>query len=570
MTRNMNIWLEHMVKDSWISEYPTGSMYEAIEETAKKVPNKVALDFEGAKIKYKDLIKGINKTAQSMKKLGVGEGDVVSIISPNFPQALFSFYATNRLGATANMMHPMLSIQEIKESIEKTKTKVIVILDQIYPKIASIKWEGIEKPTIVLIRVVDALPAYAKPVYTMQNRKKKPTIKVNGNIIVYWNEFLANGVGVELPPADNDKDRVAVIMSSGGTTGKPKGVMLTNYNFNSLYVQSMDICGEYYNVNMKWSSLGLVPIFHGFGLGICIHSMLGLGFCIYLVPVFDFNKSIKLIFKKKINCIYAVPALFEALSRSTQIETEDVSFIKMLISGGDKISVELQKRINSYMEKKGSDVRVREAFGQTESVCGGTINPRFDIRIGSVGIAYPDNEIKVVKLGTIEEAPLGEEGELCIFGPTVMKGYFDNEEATAQVLKKHDDGKVWLHTGDVFTMDKDGYAYYKRRINRMIICAGYNIYLNEVEEIIQSCPCVSVCCAVGREDKVVGKRLEVYVELNNPNADIDECKEVIRKKCEENLAQHSIPSKINVVKEIPRTPVGKIDYVLISKEGVKC
>ena len=263
--------------------------------------------------------------------------------------------------------------------------------------------------------------------------------------IVYWNDFIAYGKQVApILPDDNGKaDDTAVILYSGGSSGTPKGVMITNLNINSLALHTYDIGGIEDVVGKK--SLAVMPLFHGFGLVICVHAMLSLGFHIYLLPKYDFNECSKLIFKKKINCIYGVPGLYEALIRSEYIDSTDLSFMELLVCGGDKLPEKLQHRVNKLLKKGGANVVLREAYGQTECVAGCSINPKFDTRIGSAGISYPDVYFKIVKPGTQEELPDGEDGELCVSGPIVMKGYYKNERETAKVLQQQRD--IWIYSG---------------------------------------------------------------------------------------------------------------------------
>ena len=562
MKRTKGIWAEHLKEGAWKSEFPSGNMFNALEDTANQFPNFYALNFEGNKIKFKDLIKNIKHVAKCFSKLGLKKGDTVTIISPNLPQAIYSLYAVNLLGGIANMIHPMWSQAEIKRSVNKTNTKFIVILDQIFPKIAKLEWEG--KPTVIITRVIDALPAYAKPVYGMKTYKKL-TLDRSKQTSVYWNEFLKTDVeGVTLPEGKGDTQAVAAIMGSGGTTGTPKWVMLTNLGLNASYIQTYELCDYQYDLNWGWSSLALMPIFHGYGLGLCIHAMLCLGFTVHLIAQFDFEKCISKIFKNKINMIYGIPGFFEALSRCTQIETKDLSFIKMLVSGGGKLPIKLKERVDKLLAKGNCKSQLREAYGQTECICGAAINPVFDVRKGSPGIAYPDTLLKIVEPGTTKEVPIGENGELCISGITLMKGYLGDEEATKKALQVHADGRTWLHTGDMFSIDGDGYLHFCQRMSRMVKIAGYNVYLTNVEEIAMEYPAVKEAVAVAVDAPVIGKKVILYVELYNDGADEAVVIEGIRKICHETLPEYSLPSQI-VIKAIPHTPMGKPDYRTLEK-----
>lgn len=569
MKRVKSIWYQHQNPDKWIDEYPEHSMFEQLRVTSQHYSNLTAIEFQGKKYSYKQLINNIEAAAASLIAIGVKKGDCVSIVCPNTPQALFMIYAVNRIGAVANMIHPLLSANEIQQFVENTNSVVVLTLDMIYPKFAKIKWNMDKQPKFILARIVDALPAYAKPVYSLKNKLK---LSLNPeHDIVYWNRFIETGKtkSPEMPVDDGKADDTSVILYSGGSSGKPKGVMITNLNINSLAMHTYDIGGIEDVVGKK--SLAVMPLFHGFGLVICVHAMLCLGFHVYLLPKYDFNECSKLIFKKKINCIYGVPGLYEALIRSEYIDKADLSFMELLVCGGDKLPEKLQKRVNKLLKKGGADVVLREAYGQTECVAGCSINPKFDTRIGSAGIAYPDVYFKIVRPGSQEELPDGEDGELCVSGPLVMKGYYKNEEATAKVLQRHSDGKVWLHTGDMFAKDKDGYIYFRQRNSRMIICGGYNVYATQVEEAIDSCPAVAQSCVVGVKDRIYGQKIAAFVVLNNKNADQKAVKEKIMECCRNNLSEYSLPHEIIFREELPVTNMGKVNYLSLEKEinGIK-
>lgn len=564
MKRIEGAWKKHLNSKNWVKEYPDCSMVNYLKQTSEKYPNFYALEFEGKKITYKNLLKQIDKTAKALFNIGIKKGDVISIISVNTPQAVMTIYAANRLGAIANMIHPLLSALEIETFIENTNSSAVLILDQVYPKIEKVVWKNGAKPKIILTRIIDALPTYLKPLYAVSN---KTNISLNPNHdTVYWNEIL-NASSIKntiLPIDDGQADDTALIMYSGGTTGTPKGVMLTNLNFNSYAIQAYDVSGVENIAGKK--SIAILPLFHGFGLATGIHSTLCNGLHVYLIPKFDFKKSVDLIFRKKINCIYAIPALFEALLRSPKIEKKDLSFLLSLVSGGDKLQDKLYTRLDLALKKGNAGGVFCDGYGQTECLAGCIANPYFAVKPKSVGILQPDMLAKIVKPGTQEEVPNGTDGELCICGPTVMKGYYKNEEETKLVLQVHGDGKTWLHTGDIFSRDDDGYFYFKQRISRMVISSGYNIYVTEVEKVINSCPAVAQSCVVGINNKVLGQKIIAHVVLNNPEADKDLVRSKILEQCKDMLPEYSIPHEIRFRDELPVTNLGKINFKVLENE----
>lgn len=560
MERKRNIWSDNHAPENFRDEYPEFSMVSLLKETAEKYPDYYALNFNNKKITFSQMIATIETVAQALISSGVKKGDFVSVVAPNTPQALISVYAINRMGAIANMIHPLLSANEIKKFVEHVDSKAIITFDMLYPKLAEIEWETTTNPVIVLARIADALPFYLKPLYLAKNNVK---IKPNPtHDIIYWKAFLKRGKSRKesLPVDDGKGDDIAAILYSGGTTGIPKGVMIHNRAFNCMAIQAEEIKRDNTKDAAGKKALALMPVFHGFGLAMCMHTMLYFGMQVFLVPKFDFKACTKLIFKNKINHVYAVPALFEALSRSEEIEKQDLSFLEMVAFSGDKMSDKLHKRMNKYLKNGGSSEQMTEAYGLTECLSAACISPFFGHKYGSTGLPLPDNKIKICEFGTHKELPRGEDGEICITGPTLMKGYYKNEVETKLALQIHEDGETWLHTGDIGCMDEDGYLYYRLRHCKMIISAGYNIYPTQIEEVINGCNGVAASCVVGIEDRSVGQRVVAVVQPMSMNADLDALRDRILDACKKNIAEYAMPREVVFKEEIPRTRMNKIDF----------
>ena len=566
MKRNRSIWSENHGESNFRDEYPEFSMFSLIKETADKYPNNIALEFQNKKTSFSDFISIIELTAKSLTEIGIKKGDFVSIVAPNTPQALISVYAINRIGAIANMIHPLLSTNEIKKFVEHVNSKAIITFDMLYNKLSEIKWETTHKPTIILARIADALPLYVKPLYLITN---KVSVEINPeHNVIYLNNFLQKGrkFSKELPEDDGKGDDIAAILYSGGTTGIPKGVMIHNRAFNCMAIQAEEIKRDDTVNAAGKKALAVMPVFHGFGLAMCMHVMLYFGMHVFLVPKFDFKACSDLIFKKKINHVYAVPALFEALSRTEEIEKRDLSFLEMVAFSGDKCSEKLLKRMNNYLKKGGSSEQMTEAYGLTECLSAACISPFFAHKKGSTGLPLPDNEIKICKIGTHEEVPIGEDGEICITGPTQMKGYYKNEAETNIALQLHDDGKKWLHTGDIGCMDEEGYLYYRQRYCKMIITSGYNVYPTQIEEVINECPGVALSCVIGVPDRTLGQRIVAVVQPASMNADLEELRKKIYEKCEKNVADFALPKEIVFREEFPKTAMGKVNFKALTEE----
>lgn len=566
MKRTPTIWSKYHGKDNFIPEYPDYSMFVYLKKVAERYPDYTALEFQNKKTSYSEMISQIELIAQSLLANGIKKGDYVSVVAPNTPQALCMVYAINRIGAIANMIHPLLSTGEIKQLVENVESAAVLTFDLVYQKLAEIEWETPKKPLMIIARIADALPFYLKPLYLMKN---KLDITFNPNHEhIYWNDFIKKGKARKEPlaPDEGKGEDVAIILYSGGTTGLPKGVMLQNFAFNAMAVQCTEIKPFDATDRAGKKVLGLMPVFHGFGLAICMHVMLSDGCHLCLVPKFDYKACAKLIFKKKISYIFAVPALYEALSRTEEIEKEDLSFIEMVAVGGDKCDKKLIARMNKYLEKGNSDARLLDAYGLTESVSGVCINPFFAKREDSIGLPFPDNEVKVVKMGTQEEVPCGEDGELCFYGPTRMLGYYNNEEETAKVLQKHEDGKIWVHTGDVGCVDEDGYIYYRQRHSRMIIVAGNNVYPTQIENIINTCENVNTSCVVGVTGKASTQKIVAVVQPTSMDVDLDALRAEVLEICEKNVADYARPQEIVFREEMPKTAMGKVNFKKLIEE----
>lgn len=540
MKRVKTVWYDYQEKSTWRSDYPDCSMYRYLVETSSKWPELCALQFEGRKTSFSKLAEQIQAVAKSFSGMGVQAGDFVTIISPNIPQAVVAFYALNAIGAVANLLHPMLSPPEMKKAIEETGSKLILVLDMFEEKVKDL---GVP---IINMHISDALPAIKRSLYRIL-REKAPLKGMS------WKAFLKIGQKQAFTEHKGTGDHLAVIMYSGGTSGESKGVMLTNLNFNALAIQSYDTMGIADVSGMK--CLSILPIFHGTGLGITVHSMLTNGICSVLVPKFDPEKTCKLIFKEKIEYLFGVPAFYEVLIRCPEIETKSCSFMTVIGSCGDKIPEKTRQKMNRFLEKSGAPCTLTNGYGMTECTAGCCYEPYFKKKPGTSGIMNPDNRCKIVEPGTEHELPTGQIGELCIAGPIVMKGYYKRPEETAKTLRTHKDGVTWLHTGDAFSIDEEGFLTFHQRLDRMFIISGFNIYPSNIEEVILSVPGVLQCCVVGKKVPVVGRRIVAYV-IGSKNSE-----EEIRKACMANLPEFSQPSEIVFMDKFPKTKMNKVNYM---------
>lgn len=545
-------------------EYPNISVYSMLENSMRSRENYISYNYYGTKKTYKEFIAQIDKCARALKSLGVKSSERVSICMPNTPEAIIAFYAINKIGAVANMIHPLSAENEMKHYLNVSNSKYVVVIDMAFNKINHIaKYTNLKK--CIVVSVKNSMPIYLKVGYQLTKGRKIKLEK--SNLILTWNDLikLSKTYKKKIKSIFNGND-VAAILYSGGTSGYPKGIELTNLNFNALAMQSFEACQC---LKEKDKVLSIMPIFHGFGLGICIHTVQYFGGTSILLPQFSAKTFDKLLKKYKPNIIAGVPTLYEALLKNEYLDGYDLSFLKCVISGGDSLSINLKKKVDTFLNEHGANIQIREGYGLTECVTGSCLTPTNYYREGSIGIPYPDTYYKIVKPNTQEELPYGEEGEILISGPSVMKGYLDDEQETKKVLRKHKDGLIWMYTGDLGYMDKDGFIYFKQRLKRMIISSGYCIYPQYIENIIDSHPKVLMSCVIGKEHPYKIQIAKAFIVLKNNCKASDEILKEIKEYCEKNLARYSWPSEYEFRKELPKTLVGKIAYSKLEDEERK-
>ncbi len=547
-------------------EYPEKTMFRLIEETAGRVPDQIAYEFYGKETSYAKFVERVEKTAAALVRFGIKPGDAVTICLPNIPQAIDSFYAVNRINAVSNMVHPLSSEEEIIFCLTIAKSRIIIAPDLFYEKVKRAV-DRVEWPvTIVVCRFQPELPPLEAFAFTLMKGKsylRFPDQKPH----LLWNDFLKGSSGTVLPPSTFERNRTSVILYSGGTSGTPKGIELTDYNFNALALQCVEAIGV--ELREGYKMLSCMPIFHGFGLGVNIHTVLIHGARCILMPTFTMDSYGKMLKKKKPNFLAGVPTIFEALLHLDALKGTDLSFLCGMFCGGDSLSVELKKKIDSFLKDHNAPIQVREGYGLTECVTASCLTPRDEYREGSIGIPYPDTSYAVVKPGTDDVLPYGEEGEIILTGPTVMNGYLNNPEETKETLRKLSDGRVWLYTGDLGSMDKDGYLYFKQRIKRMIITNGYNVYPGQIENVLDSNPEVAYSCVIGVPDEKRMHRVRAYVVLKENVQESEELKIELLKRMEKKVALYALPKEIFFRKELPKTLVGKVAYRVLEEEAGK-
>ena len=546
-------------------DYFQGSMYDMLKSVADKYPNNIAMDFMGRSTTYRQLLEHVERCAKALKTIGIRENDCVTIAMPNCPQAIAMFYAINMVGGIANMVHPLSSEKEIEFYLNESNSVTVITLDQFYHKIEAIR-NNTRIVNVIIASIRDELSQPLKTGYMLTEGRKIRKIPDDAPVI-RWQKFLNLSKScfwrykVERNPEDP-----AVILYSGGTTGTTKGIVLTNLNFNAL---SQQVIATNPMFRPGDRMLAAMPIFHGFGLGVCIHTMLTQGGRCVLVPRFTAKSYSKLITKYKCNFIAGVPTLYEALLRLPNMEKADLSSLKGVFSGGDSLTIELKKKFDKFLYDHKAVIQIREGYGTTECVTASCLTPPTMHREGSIGLPFPDTYYKIVTPGTDEELPYGEEGEILLAGPTVMREYLHHPEETAQTLRRHADGLTWVYTGDLGVMDADGFVYFRGRRKRMIITSGYNVYPAQLENILEAHEAVQRCCIIGVPDSYKMQKVKAFVMLKPGFPATEETKQSILAHCRKNIAKYAMPYDIEFRENLPTTLVGKVAYRVLEDEELK-
>lgn len=546
--------------------YPETTMFGAIELSAKRVPDAPALDFMGKITTFRTFVKKIENTAKAFLKYGIKKDDVVTICMPNTPQGVICLYALNRIGAVANMVHPLSSQKNITFYLDYSESKMILTLDQFYEKVRAAVDESETKATVIVARIQDELPLIKSVAFKYLKNRENLKFPTNKNDLV-WADFVKTGDGVELPPVVFDKNKTAVILYSGGTSGTPKGIMLSDFNFNALGMQVAEISGCKLDYGCKF--LSVMPIFHGFGLGIGIHTVLENGAMCILIPQFTKETYAKAVLKNKPHFIAGVPTLYEALLKVDIFNGADLSFLVGVFSGGDSLSPELKKRADAFLKEHGANIQIREGYGLTECVTASCVTPFDRAKEGSIGLPLRDMEYKVVEPGTFNELPRGEKGEIIISGPTLMLGYMKAPEENAKTLRTDENGKTWMFSGDMGYIDEEGFVYFKQRMKRLIVTSGYNVYPTHIENILDKHEAVDYSCVIGVKDPYKMQRVRAYIVLKEGYEQSEETKNKILDYCKTYLDVFERPKEIIFKDELPKTLVGKVAYHALEEEAEK-
>ena len=552
-------WFKHYGNvPKWI-DYPEESMYGMVKKTAAQYPNKIAYEFMGRREKYRDFIADIDHFALCLVNEGVKADDKVLICMPNCPQAVVALYAINKIGAIATMVHPLSAEGEIAFYVENCECCLAITLDMFYANFPEIK-DGMRLQKIIVSSIADGLSAFKAFMYKhVLDGRKDPKVDPTRRGVRMWKDVVNADVS-KIPEPVSPKNCYdgAVILYTGGTTGRSKGALLSSMSFNSTAL-GMTALSEIYGTGEIM--LAVMPIFHGFGLCACVHLPFCIGITCVLVPRFTPDSYSKLIVKMKANFIAGVPTLYEHMIRSKWLQKADLSCLKGIFCGGDTLTIEAKQRMDKFFADRGCKTFVREGFGCTECLTATSITPKNEQRPGSIGVPMPNVFYKITEPGTDNRMPFGEDGEICISAPAVMNCYYNEPEETADTLKvSPEDGRTWLHTGDIGVMDEDGFIYFKQRLKRMIITSGYNVYPSQIENILNMNDMVTESCVIGVPDPLRGSKVKAYVVLAPGVEGNTDTLGKLRSYCRTQIARYALPREYEFIDTLPRTKVSKIDY----------
>ena len=557
-------WMKYFSEESRKAEFPRMKVYSYFKEVNRSRLQDTALYYYGARISVKKMILKIDHVADALDAIGVKKGDTVSMVSASTPESIYTFYALNKIGATLNAIDPRLDKKSVARMIKNSGSKVLICIDVAFPLIDAILTD-IKQEHIVVQTAGTSLPPIKRFALNLAVRSNVPYGKAN---IMSWDDFMDNSKNGAAHEAEYDGDATVAICYTGGTTGFPKGVMLTNDSVNAVGFSFLH-AGIVYKPNTRF--LGIMPIFSSYGLVCGIHMPMIMQQELALIPRFSPVKMGEYIKKFRPQHMIATPAFYEILIDSEEMKDFDLSFMLTLGSGGDSMNAGLEDKLNEFMKTHNLRYPLAQGYGMSEVSAAATfcVNDRY--KRGSVGIPCITTTIGIFDPDTGEELGYNQPGEVCISGPSVMKGYYNNKEETEHVLRKHADGKIWVHSGDIGTVDEDGFVYIQGRVKRMITrFDGHKVFPITIESFIAEHDAVHSCSVIGVNDRerLQGQYPMAVIELNS-GIDVSRRDEICREiyaKCQEHLEQRGKPVAVVCIDEIPLTGMGKNDYRKLEKE----
>lgn len=555
-------WLKYYTEEAINAKLPECTIYEYLWENNKDYLKNVALNYFDRKITYGEVFENIDKATKAYSSLGLKSGDIVTVCAVTIPETIYSFYGLNRLGVICNMVDPRTSAEGIREYMKEVDSKIVITIDVAYPKIVeAIKGTSVEK--IVVISPADSLPQPKKFLFKAFKATKIP----NDNLHIKWKDLVVNGKDNESVIVTYQKNTPCVIVHTGGTTGIPKGVMLSNDNLNTSAFQAIK-SGFDFQRNHTW--LNIMPPFIAYGVGNGLHLPLIVGMEVILIPSFNPNEFADLLNTYHPNHMVGVPSHYGNIIHNPKMQNKDLSYIIAPTVGGDAMDISLEKETNEFLAKHNCSYPACKGYGMSEVAAGVSICSSHDVnKIGSVGIPLTHTTMAIFDITTGKELPYNQEGEICMTGPNTMVGYYNNETETNNVIKKHDDGLMWVHSGDIGYIDEDGFVFIKDRIKRVIIRHdGFKVFPSLIEKTVDTNDNVVSNCAVGVTDTSHSQgKLPIVFAILKDVCNADTVKKELFELCQKELPEYVQPVDFIFIDKMPLTPIGKVDYRALEKEA---
>lgn len=557
-------WLKYYPDEVINAELPCGTIYEYLMENNKDFPKDIALIYFGKNITYGQLFENIERTAKALVSVGVKVNDIVTVALPTIPEALYLVYAINKLGAVANMIHPLAGENEIVNYLNEVKATHFFMFYGTY-EIVKNALDNTSVKTGVVISAAESLPFGIKQLYKLKTKEKS---SFENSALICWNEFLKQGKSATIPTCKKDPNTPAIISHTGGTTGEPKGVVLSDVSTNTLIWEiGCNLPHKRQEIMMP-----VLPPFVNYSLVNCMLEPLAFGFKVVMIPKYEPDKFDEYVNKYHPNHINSIPAYWEALLTNERMKTTDCSCLRHLFYGGEGMNEKIEENVNELLLSRGAKYKLAKGLGSTEMVSAATAAYQDCNLLGSVGIPLVKVNCKIVDPDTGKEVPCNQEGEICFAGPQMMIGYYENKAATDDIIKIHDDGERWLHTGDLGYLNDDGVLFVSGRIKRIIMTKGNDgivtkMFPDRIEKAVMEHPAVEICCAIGVADEARINYAKVYVVLAKGYEANEKLTNEILAICHEKLPEYMVPEEIVYRKDLPRTDRGKVDYRALEKEA---
>lgn len=553
------VWMKYYSEEAAKAELPRCKAYDYIIERNKDRLNAPALHYYGKDITFRDLMRRVDACANAFAALGVQEGDIVSFLSVAIPETITAVYALNKIGAAANTIDPRMDVASIQRMIQGSGSRILVVIDIAFPKVQAIM-SAINQDMIIVQSAASSLPLVKRVAKLLTTKTDVPY----GEKVIRWSEFIRGGRDTIAKESPYVGDALVAITYTGGTTGVPKGVMMTNDSMNSVGMSFIH-SAVFHEDGDRF--LGIIPIFAAYGMVCGMHMPLCMRMTLVPIPRFIPNEIGKLVRDFRPQHIISTPVFIELLIGSREVQNMDLSFLYTLASGGDSMNEGLEHKLNEFRKKHNMRYPLAQGYGMSELSAAATFCVNNVYKSGSVGIPSLNVNVGIFDPETGEELGYNRNGEVCVTGPSMMKGYFNNPAETAHVMRRHSDGRIWIHSGDLGYMDEDGFLFIKGRIKRMITrFDGHKVFPINLESLIADRADVHNCAVVGVNDAShsQGQYPLALVELM-PGVEPKVCAEIFS-FCDRNVEERGKPVAVLPVDKLPLTAMGKIDYRALEKE----